>query len=141
MTYLLAPLMSCLIATPLTPNGIDEYRECKKVEIQIDTVRHWQPLIEFYFKEEDVIQAMRIVFCESTGYASAIGNNTNGTQDKGLWQFNDKTFDWLKNKLTNMTGSWNRLDPTFSTKLASWLVYNDGWYHWNSSKHCWGADV
>ena len=141
MNFLLAPLMSCLIATPLTPKGLDEYKDCKKVELQIEAVSHWQPLIEFYFKEEDVIRAMRIVYCESTGYSNAVGINKDGSKDIGLFQFNDRTFTWLKNKLTRMTGSWNRLDPIFSTKLASWLVYNDGWYHWNSSKHCWGSDV
>ena len=32
----------------------------------------------------------------------------------------------------------DRFDAETSTAVASWLVYNDGWFHWNSSKHCWG---
>ena len=98
-------------------------------------VADWQPLIEEYFKKEDVIKALRIIYCESRGKSTAIGINKDGSKDVGLWQFNDNTWNWLKPKL-KITG--NRMDPLLSTKVAKWLVYNDGWYHWNSSKHCWG---
>jgi len=59
----------------------------------------WQPYVEEYFKPEDRVQALRIIFCESSGRPNVIGNNTNGTQDVGGWQFNDKTWAWLKGKL------------------------------------------
>mgnify|MGYP003154888940 FL=1 len=78
---------------------------------------------------------MRIIFCESSGRSNAVGKNTNGTRDVGLWQFNDETWRWLKPKLKIQD---DRFDAETSTAVASWLVYNDGWFHWNSSKHCWG---
>ena len=118
-----------------TPASLKEYHNCKLVEHQIEMVADWQPLIEEYFKKEDVIKALRIIYCESRGKSTAIGINKDGSKDVGLWQFNDNTWNWLKPKL-KITG--NRMDPLLSTKVAKWLVYNDGWYHWNSSKHCWG---
>ena len=118
-----------------TPASLKEYHNCKLVEHQIEMVADWQPLIEKYFKKEDVIKALRIIYCESRGKSTAIGINKDGSKDVGLWQFNDNTWNWLKPKL-KITG--NRMDPLLSTKVAKWLVYNDGWYHWNSSKHCWG---
>ena len=118
-----------------TPVSLREYHNCKLVERQIEVVADWQPLIEKYFKKEDVIKALRIIYCESRGKSTAVGINKDGSKDVGLWQFNDNTWNWLKPKL-KITG--NRMDPLLSTKVAKWLVYNDGWYHWNSSKHCWG---
>ena len=118
-----------------TPVSLREYHNCKLVERQIEVVADWQPLIEKYFKKEDVIKALRIIYCESRGKSTAVGINKDGSKDVGLWQFNDNTWNWLKPKL-KITG--NRMDPLLSTKVAKWLVYNAGWYHWNSSKHCWG---
>ena len=80
---------------------------------------------------------MLVVFCESSGKPNAVGVNTNGTTDVGLWQFNDDTWAWLTPKL-NLKAS--RSNPIMSTKIASWLVYNDGWHHWNSSKGCWNEE-
>ena len=57
-----------------------------------------------------------------------------GTKDVGLWQFNDDNWAWLKGKLGIIS---DRTNPEVSTAVAAWLVYNDGWHHWNSSKHCW----
>lgn len=135
--FALSPLMSCIVALsqPITPEIIQDYKACKVAEMQVASVTNWRPLIEKYFKPEDVEKAMRIVFCESSGRSYAVGNNTNGTRDVGLWQFNDDTWAWLKPKLKIKK---DRYDAETSTAVASWLVYNDGWYHWNSSKHCWG---
>ena len=132
---LLSKLISCTTPTFETPLEFRQYIDCRKGQQQVQVVQNWQPLIEKYFKSEDVSKAMRIVFCESSGRANAVGKNTNGTRDIGLWQFNDKTWAWLKPKLKIKK---NRYDAETSTAVASWLVYNDGWFHWNSSKHCWG---
>ena len=131
---ILSPLMSCILATYPHPADIENYIACQVVETKLESVSHWQPLIEEYFKEEDVARAMLIVYCESRGKEKAVGKNKDGTFDVGLWQFNDNTWAWLKPKL-NITSP--RTNPRVSTAVASWLVYNDGWYHWNSSKHCW----
>lgn len=127
-------IVGCLFPMFLTPDLLSEYKECRVVKEQVVYVEQWHNLISTYFEPEDVVQAMTIVYCESRGKETAVGRNTNGTDDVGLWQFNDKTWAWLKPKLDIIS---NRKNPIISTKVAAWLVYNDGWHHWNSSKHCW----
>ena len=117
-----------------TIDDIKEYQYCRDTNVKVKYVRKWQPTIEQYFEQEDVLQAMLIIYCESRGKPNAIGTNKDGTKDIGLWQFNDKTWKWLSNKLGIISP---RTNPRVSTAVASWLVYNDGWHHWNSSKHCW----
>ena len=131
---LLSSILSCTINPTEYPSDYTNYINCLAVERQIIFVEHWRPLVKTYFEEEDVNKALRIIYCESRGKEKAVGINKDGTKDVGLWQFNDNTWNWLKPKL-KITG--NRYDPILSTKVAKWLVYNDGWYHWNSSKHCW----
>ncbi len=127
-------IVGCLFPMFLTPDSLSEYVECREVKVQVQYVEQWHSLISTYFKPEDVIQGMTIVYCESRGKETAVGRNTNGTTDVGLWQFNDDTWAWLKPKLGIIN---SRKNPITSTKIAAWLVYNDGWHHWNSSKHCW----
>jgi len=127
-------IVGCLFPMFLTPDSLSEYKECQVVKEQVVYVEQWHDLIAKHFKPEDVVQAMTIIYCESSGKETAVGRNTNGTDDVGLWQFNDKTWAWLKPKLDIIS---NRKNPIISTKVAAWLVYNDGWHHWNSSKHCW----
>ena len=127
-------IVGCLFPMFLTPDLLSEYKECREIKNQVQYVEQWHSLISTYFKPEDVIQGMTIVYCESRGKETAVGRNTNGTTDVGLWQFNDDTWAWLKPKLGIIN---NRKNPITSTKIAAWLVYNDGWHHWNSSKHCW----
>lgn len=127
-------IVGCLFPMFLTPDSLSEYVECREVKVQVQYVEQWHSLISTYFKPEDVIQGMNIVYCESRGKETAVGRNTNGTTDVGLWQFNDDTWAWLKPKLGIIN---SRKNPITSTKIAAWLVYNDGWHHWNSSKHCW----
>ena len=127
-------IVGCLFPMFLTPDLLSDYKECREVKNQVQYVEQWHSLISTYFKPEDVIQGMTIVYCESKGKETAVGRNTNGTTDVGLWQFNDNTWAWLKPKLGIIN---DRKNPITSTKIAAWLVYNDGWHHWNSSKHCW----
>ena len=134
IAYLLTLPMSCVLAFSPPTRDLDNYIHCRKVEKQVEVVAHWQPLIAEHFKPQDHIKALQIIYCESRGKPTAVGVNKDGTKDIGLWQFNDNTWDWLKNKL-NITSP--RTNPKIATVVASWLVYNDGWHHWNSSKHCW----
>ena len=128
-------LIVCVIPLTMTPDSLQEYRSCRVAEKQVAFVSQHIPLIEEHFDDkQDQIKALRIIYCESRGKTKAIGKNTNGTYDKGLWQFNDKSWKWLQEKI-NFTG--NRMDPILSTKVAKWLIYNDGWKHWNASKKCW----
>ena len=127
-------IILCLFIQTPTPSDMSDYIACKDVEEKIQYVTEWHDVIAEYFEPEDILQAMLVVFCESSGYANAVGTNTDGTNDVGLWQFNDNTWAWLTPKL-NIKES--RSNPIVSTRIASWLVYNDGWHHWNSSKGCW----
>tara|TARA_R110000824_G_scaffold370651_1_gene560292 strand:- start:334 stop:789 length:456 start_codon:yes stop_codon:yes gene_type:complete len=133
-------VISCLIYPfLLTIDTVDTYKECLTTKSKIEYVVQWHETVSNYFKtEEDILRALGIIYCESRGKPTAIGINSNGTKDVGLWQFNDDTWEWLKPKLKINN---SRKNPQVATAVASWLVYNDGWYHWNSSKWCWkGTD-
>jgi len=131
-------VVGCLFPILLTPNNLPVYQECLYVQDNIEYVSTHADLVSRYFKEEDILQSLNIIYCESRGRTRAVGNNKDGTQDVGLWQFNDDTWAWLKPKLGIIS---KRTNPEVSTAVAAWLVYNDGWHHWNSSKHCWkGTD-
>jgi len=127
-------IVGCLFPILLTPSDLPVYKECYETKVKVEYVVHHSDLISRYFKEDDILQSLNIIYCESSGRTNAIGNNKNGTQDVGLWQFNDDTWAWLTPKLGIIS---DRTNPEVSTAVASWLVYNDGWHHWNSSKHCW----
>ena len=127
-------LISCMIPLLITTDTLPEYKECVEVASKVEYVLEHTNLVQRYFKNEDILQALNIIYCESSCYTNAVGNNKTGTQDVGLWQFNDDTWAWLKPKLGIIS---NRTNPEVSTAVAAWLVYNDGWHHWNSSKHCW----
>ena len=130
--------VSCLVPLLLTTDNISEYKDCLNTVSKVEYVIEHTELVQRYFKEEDILRALGVIYCESSGKAAAVGTNTNGTQDVGLWQFNDDTWAWLKDKLGIVN---DRFSKETSTAVASWLVYNDGWHHWNSSKHCWkGTD-
>ena len=130
-------LLTCALLSPITPSSINEFKECQDRQEIIYDMKKYINLFSMYFKPEDVEKAIRITWCESKGKITAVGKNKDGTYDKGLWQFNDRTWKWLKPKL-NITS--DRFNAHISTAVASWLVYNDGWFHWNSSKHCWNID-
>lgn len=127
-------LVSCIVPFVITTDTIPTYRECMEVRENIQHVSEHTDMVSRYFEEDDILRALGIIYCESSGQPTAVGINSNGTRDVGLWQFNDDTWAWLKPKLGIIS---NRKNPEVSTAVASWLVYNDGWHHWNSSKHCW----
>ena len=127
-------LLTCALLSPLTPEQVTDYLDCKERNEIIYFMEDYVDIFAEYFNKEDIETALRITYCESTGRPQAINTNTNGTTDVGLWQFNDDTWAWLKPKLGIIS---NRTNPEVSTAIAAWLVYNDGWHHWNSSKHCW----
>lgn len=130
--------VGCLVPLLLTTDNISEYKDCLNTVSKVEYVIEHTELVQRYFKEEDILRSLGVIYCESSGKAAAVGTNTNGTQDVGLWQFNDDTWAWLKDKLGIVNDRFNK---ETSTAIASWLVYNDGWHHWNSSKHCWkGTD-
>jgi len=133
-------LLSCsLVVAPPTVDDITEYIQCRKDQRMIEHVSEWLPLIDKHFEninKATQVQALKVIYCESSGISNAVGINKDGTKDVGLWQFNDNTWAWLKPKLNIQK---ERTDPDTATAVAAWLIKHDGWHHWNSSKHCWGG--
>ena len=82
MKILLNPLISCLtlFGQPITTDIIQEYKECKQIEFQVESVSVWLPLIEKYFRQEDHVEVSRIIFCESSGRSRAENVNSNATK-------------------------------------------------------------
>ena len=119
-----------------TVDDMQNYIQCRHDSKKIEYVADWMPTVSTYFKPEDHRQALKVIYCESSGHDDAVNTNVNGTRDIGGWQFNDHTWAWLKDKLKIKL---DRTDRDTATAVASWLVYNDGWHHWNASKHCWDA--
>lgn len=131
-------VISCLLIMPPSVDSFRDFIDCREQYNKVEVVQEWIPLLQTYFKEEDVLQASLMVFCESTGRPRSYNNNTNGTQDIGLFAMNDATWSWLQDKL-KFTG--DRRNPVLNTRIASWLFYNDGrGKHWYSSEHCWDYD-
>ena len=132
---ILNSIVSCILLTSPTIDDINNFKYCLEAKHMVEYVYEWQPTIAKYFDNiDDQIKSLKIIYCESKGKPKAVGKNRDGTQDVGLWQFNDDTWAWLTPKL-NLTS--NRTNPEVSTAVAAWLIKNDGWHHWNSSKHCW----
>ena len=119
---------------------IDTYQDLYKVPYQcqlIEQVQEWIPLVNKYFQSEDEALALTVIYCESRGKRTAIGYNTNGSYDSGLFQVNSETEEWLETSIYNK--ELDMLNAETNVMAASWIVRNIGdWSWWNSSKHCWG---
>ena len=130
-------LLGCTLLSVLdfgfqSPNDI--YSIDSQCEIVME-VQEWIPEVKLYFKQDEAL-ALTVMWCESKGKSTATGYNRDGTFDQGLFQFNNKTEEWLeKDKYKRELDMY---DPIENIKAAAWLSYYDGWHHWNSSKHCWG---
>jgi|TARA_X000001382_G_C3174153_1_gene180524 hypothetical protein len=132
-------LLSCSLTVALpTVDDFTEYIQCREDQHKIEHTIQWLPLIDKYFDRmiKTQVQALKVIYCESSGKSNAVGINKDGTKDIGLWQFNDNTWAWLTPKLNIQK---ERTDPETATAVAAWLIKHDGWHHWNSSKHCWGG--
>ena len=128
-------LITCSLTYPfLTPDIISDYKECKEIEYKIQSVEQHIELIVEEFGIDKALTPLLIIYCESSGRPNAVNTNRDNSTDVGLFQFWDNTWLWLKNKL-NIEG--NRKTPSVNIKTASWLYYNSGSHHWNSSKDCW----
>lgn len=127
-------ILLCALASPPTISDMNDYVDCRNRNEIIIFMEDYIPLFSQYFKKEDIEQALRISYCESRGKSTAVGINKDGSKDVGLWQFNDRTWEWLSKKLKITS---DRTNIRVSTAVASWLFYNDGDHHWNPSKKCW----
>ena len=118
---------------------IKTYQDFYRVPYQcqlIEEVQEWIPLIKNYFQAQDEALALTVLYCESSGREKAKGYNNDGSIDQGLFQFNSQTEKWLEKDIYKR--DLDMYDAETNVKAARWLSFNDGWHHWNSSKHCWG---
>ena len=134
----LSSLMLCTIPQSETMNNIRAYALCLNNNKKIENVVEWTKEVSLHFEEEDVREALLIIYCESSGNPKAININKDNSRDVGLFQFWDNTWYWLKNKL-KFNGK--RTTPSLNIKVASWLYYNSGSHHWNSSRNCWEENI
>ena len=47
--------------------SMNEYIECRADAAIVNHVIEYKPLVADYFKEQDITQALKIIFCESSG--------------------------------------------------------------------------
>ena len=136
-------LIACALASPITPDSLNFYWDCKKHNEMIYHMEDYVDLFHEYFEDpEDLGKILRIAFCESSGKPTAYNENKDGSNDLGILQFNNRTWwDWLAPKLKITS---ERTDVRVSVAVASWLIKNDtvnkyghGWYHWYPSRSCW----
>ncbi len=77
----------------------------------------WRSLVEIYFPEGLVAEALAIIQCESRGNPDAV-NPTSGAS--GLFQFLESTWSWASVE-AGFNGA-SRFDPEANVATASWLV-------------------
>lgn len=85
-------------------------------------------LISSYFGPV-TMEALIIVQCESQFVPWAVGTNTNGTQDHGLFQINDVHRGSFE-AVTGQPWESGRYDPVSNTAFARWLYDQSGWRPW-----------
>ncbi len=90
----------------------------------------WRSLVEIYFPEDLVQEALAIIQCESRGNTDAV-NPTSGAS--GLFQFLESTWSWASVE-AGFPGA-SRFDPEANTAAAAWLVdasiqTNHQWGRW-----------
>lgn len=97
------------------------------------SVEQWRSLVEKYFPEDRVEEALRVMACESRGNPNAKNPASTAT---GLFQFLDRTWAWM-----SVMSGWNgysRLDPEANVAVAAYLMKfsirsghpGGAWGHW-----------
>jgi hypothetical protein len=100
-------------------------------ETAADPVERWRPLVERYFAEERVAEALSIIACESNGDPSVINPRSGAA---GLFQFVSGTWEHASEQAG--FGGASALDPEANVAAAAWLVdYSldadrSAWAHW-----------
>ena len=95
-------------------------------------------LLSKYFPTDAIPVMSKIMHAESSGSATAVNSNTNGTQDHGLFQINDVNVPALK-KAGIISSRQDLYDPEKNVKAAAFLYKQSGTQPWNPSKSVWGA--
>jgi len=101
------------------------------VGVGIDPVTRWRPLVEEYFPQELVDQALAIIECESNGDPAARNPRSSAT---GLFQFLSRTWENASGP-AGFEGA-SPLDAEANVAAAAWLVDfsldagHSAWKHW-----------
>ena len=82
----LSSLMLCTIPQSETINNIRAYALCLNNNKKIENVVEWTEEVSLHFEEEDVREALLIIYCESSGNPKAINVNKDNSRDVGLFQ-------------------------------------------------------
>ena len=96
-----------------------------------DPVERWRPLVERYFAEERVAEALSIIACESNGDPSITNSRSSAA---GLFQFISGTWEHASEQAG--FGGASALDPEANVAAAAWLVDDSvsagrsAWVHW-----------
>lgn len=99
--------------------------------VGVDPVTRWRPLVEEYFPQELVDQALAIIECESNGDPTARNPRSSAT---GLFQFLSRTWENASGP-AGFEGA-SPLDAEANVAAAAWLVDfsldagHSAWKHW-----------
>jgi hypothetical protein len=101
------------------------------VDAAADPVERWRPLVERYFAEQRVAEALSIIACESNGDPSVTNPRSSAA---GLFQFISGTWEHASEQAG--FGGASALDPEANVAAAAWLVGDSlsagrsAWVHW-----------
>jgi len=108
----------------------DEIKIVKPEGAKVKTIE--QQIREIAISEAvDQNLAVRVAKCESGLDYLAVGKNTNGTTDRGLYQWNDKWHPEITDKCA--------FDLECSTRAFCKAVNDGNLSWWNNSKKCWNV--
>jgi hypothetical protein len=90
-------------------------------------------LIKKDFPATQVPEAEKVAKCESHYNATDVGHDSNGTVDRGLFQFNS---GGTEQELLTMTGHPTTdlnlaFNPSWNVRAAAILYHRDGWGPWS----------
>ena len=103
------------------------------VPAEVTSVEDWRPLVEQFFRPQDVNRALAVIRCESRGDPTAANPRSSA---RGLFQILGRY--WPRRSVQAGWAGADILDPVANTAVAAWLVYHrGGWSHWNPSRGCW----
>lgn len=103
-----------------------------KFRTNVGGAEQWRSLVATYFAPEDVDLALRVIVCESQGDPNAKNPHSSAS---GLFQHLGRF--WTERSAAAGWAGADIFDPEANVAVAAWLR-QDGWHHWNPSRHCWG---
>lgn len=107
------------------PDTIGHLREPGDVTLEYESTAEVEQMIREVFPDDIEGKAVEVATCESGLKPIAIGRNTNGSRDYGVFQFNSggTLYEYMPDTATALTAR-----PNIEAALA---LYNDrGWQPW-----------